>query len=70
MARNNKFLKPARDFENHPALHFENQTTSPIIPFRAKPIQPSSDFVSLRTRLLVPLIAVMLDIVTTGAYLV
>ncbi len=70
MARNNKSLKPARDFENHPALHFENQTTSPIIPFRAKPIQPSSDFVSLRTRLLVPLFAVMLVIVTTGAYLV
>lgn len=49
---------------------FENETTTPIIPFRSKPIQPSSDYVSLRTRLLVPLFAVMLVIVTTGAYLV
>ncbi|MBZ0320611.1 MAG: HAMP domain-containing protein [Anaerolineae bacterium] len=62
MGRKNKSIVVARDFEN--------ETTTPIIPFRAKPIQPSADYVSLRTRLLVPLFAVMLVIVTTGAYLV
>ncbi|MBI5929503.1 MAG: HAMP domain-containing protein [Chloroflexi bacterium] len=62
MARTNKSIRPAQDFENQP--------TTPIIPFRSKPIQPSSDFISLRTRLLVPLFAVLLVIVTTGAYLV
>lgn len=64
MARNNKSLsvKPAHDFDNQP--------TTPIIPFRSKPVQPSHDYISLRTRLLIPLFAVMIVIVTTGAYLV
>jgi signal transduction histidine kinase len=52
------------------AQDFENQPTAPIIPFRKKPIKRSRDFISLRTRLLVPLTAIVLIIVTTGAYLV